>query len=120
MVNTFARNFIINQKRKVFSTVANTSLRKFLLTLWNTYSFFVTYANIDGYTPSADLLRTLSTPPAAGPQAGVAPGLTATGRSANLSDLDRWVLSELHELVEDVTMALEGYDPPEAGRKILV
>jgi isoleucyl-tRNA synthetase len=74
------------------------ALRKFLLTLWNTYSFFVTYARIDGYIPS---------PPSLG-------GKGAGG----LGDLDRWVLSELNQLVQDVTENLEAYDVTSAGRRI--
>ncbi len=71
-------------------------VRKFMLTLWNTYSFFVTYANIDRFNPRS---------------AG-SPGL--------LSDLDRWILSELNKLVDDVTKALDEYDPTGAGRSIEV
>jgi isoleucyl-tRNA synthetase len=67
--------------------------RNFLLTLWNTYSFFVLYANIDNFDPRAP----------------AAPSLT---------ELDRWVLSRLNELIADVDKSLEGYDPTTAGRKI--
>jgi isoleucyl-tRNA synthetase len=69
------------------------SLRRFLLTLWNTYSFFVTYANLDSFDPRA-------APP------------------GERSELDRWVLSELNALVEKVTGALEEYDPTSSGRAI--
>jgi len=69
-------------------------VRKFLLTLWNTYSFFVTYANIDGFNPAA-----------------------ARG-SGTLSDLDRWVLSELNMMIDGVTRSLDEYDPTAAGRRI--
>ncbi|MCH7996145.1 MAG: isoleucine--tRNA ligase [Chloroflexi bacterium] len=69
-------------------------LRKFMLTLWNTYSFFVTYALIDGYVPG----DVEEAPPT--------------------SDLDRWLLSELNRLVLEVTRALDGYDPTDAGRRI--
>ncbi len=58
--------------------------RQFLLPLWNAYSFFVTYANIDGWTPD-------NAQPAA-------------------SLLDRWILARLHELIRDVTPRLENYD----------
>jgi len=68
--------------------------RRFLLTLWNVYSFFVTYANIDRFTPGAD-----SAP-------------------AEPSELDRWILSELNQLILDVDEALDSYNPTEAGRKI--
>jgi isoleucyl-tRNA synthetase len=60
--------------------------RKFLLTLWNAYSFFVTYANLDGWTPSG---------------AVSAPATHV---------LDRWVRSRLHRTVRDVTDALENFD----------
>ncbi len=68
--------------------------RRFLATLWNVYSFFVMYANIDKYTPVAE--------PFPAPEA----------------ELDRWVLSELNQLVKDVSDALDAYNPTEAGRKI--
>jgi isoleucyl-tRNA synthetase len=67
-------------------------LRNFLLTLWNTYSFFVMYANIDCFDP-----KSAGTP--------------------LLSDLDRWILSRLNQLVADVDEALGNYDPTSAGRK---
>src|SRR3954469_3277364 len=58
--------------------------RGFLSTLWNTYSFFITYATIDEWTPYKD--------------AGRQPG--------DLTELDRWALSELNQLVANVTTAL--------------
>ena len=67
--------------------------RRFLLTLWNVYSFFVNYANIDRFTPGAE---------------GV----------LEQSELDRWIISELNQLIVDVDAALEAYNPTEAGRKI--
>ncbi len=69
------------------------SLRRFMLTLWNTYSFFATYALLDRYDPSA--------PPA-----------------VERADLDRWLLSELNVLVEKVTRLMEDYNPTDAGRAI--
>jgi isoleucyl-tRNA synthetase len=69
-------------------------VRKFLLTLWNTYSFFVTYANIDKFDP-----RTV-------------------GTVEQRPELDRWILSELNELIDEVTRSLDGYDATVAGRKI--
>ena len=69
-------------------------VRKFLLTLWNTYSFFVTYANIDGWVP----------------QSSDAP--------LRYSPLDRWILSELHSLIRRVTEALDNYDVTGAARPI--
>jgi len=57
-----------------------------LLTLWNTYSFFVMYANLDEWIPQE------IQPEGAG------------------NELDRWILSRLHSLVGDVTSALERFD----------
>jgi len=68
--------------------------RQFLLTLWNVYSFFVTYANIDKFTPT-------------GEKAGTA-----------VSELDRWIISELNSLIRYVDTGLANYDPTGAGRRI--
>jgi len=68
--------------------------RRFLLTLWNVYSFFVTYANIDQFTPGSE------------------------AASLEPSELDHWVISELNQLIVDVTAALDNYNPTEAGREI--
>jgi isoleucyl-tRNA synthetase len=61
-------------------------LRQFMLTLWNTYAFFVTYANLDGWTPAK-----LEPSPA-------------------LAPTDRWALARLNALVRDVTQMLDSYD----------
>ena len=71
-------------------------VRKFLLTLWNTYSFFVTYANIDQFDPATS------------------EEVPAAERPA----LDRWILSELHNLVRHVDEGLENYDVTGAARPI--
>jgi len=63
--------------------------RQFLLTLWNTYGFFVTYAKLDGWKPAAD-------------------GNSLAG--AELQPIDRWALGRLNALVRDVTAMLEDYD----------
>ena len=60
--------------------------RQFLLPLWNVYSFFVTYAETDGWTPD-------------------------DGRPFEPALLDRWVLSRLQEVIGEVTARLEGYEP---------
>jgi isoleucyl-tRNA synthetase len=69
---------------------ADETRRRFLIPLWNVYSFFVTYANLDGWTP-ANL---------AGPAANL-----------QLSELDRWILARLNQVVARVTEYLENYDP---------
>jgi len=71
------------------------AVRKYMLTLWNTYSFFVTYARIDGFDPRRDFVepedRTL---------------------------MDRWALSELQLTVKTVTERLDAYDVTAAGRAV--
>ena len=69
--------------------------RRMLIPLWNVYSFFTTYANIDGYDPS------IPAPPA-----------------AQRSELDRWIVSEMHQLIRSTTAALDAYEPQTAVREI--
>ncbi len=75
--------------------------RGMFLTVWNTYAFFVTYATLDGWKPS---LESTGSQPA------------ATG--AALTELDRWALSELNELVRDVTARLRDFDAMSPTRRI--
>lgn len=70
-------------------------IKKFWSTLWNTYSFFVTYANLDGWTPDQ-------------------PAPPVEERAL----LDRWALAELHRLTQQVTEAMESYDATGATRPI--
>jgi isoleucyl-tRNA synthetase len=63
--------------------------------LWNMYSFFVTYANIDDFNP-----------------------MTRTLPVSERSDLDRWALSELQETIQTVESALAVYDAKRAGNAI--
>ncbi len=81
------------QERRFSSDLVGEVLRNFTLTLWNTYSFFVTYANLDGWTPD--------------PNAKI-----------QYSKLDQWLLSALNSLVRDVTNALENYDVIGATRPV--
>ena len=82
-----------NERRFSIDLVGEAS-RRFISTLWNTYSFFVTYANIAGFDPAA-------APPDGG-----------------RTELDRWARSELHRTVRRVTDALDAYEPSEAARPI--
>ena len=69
--------------------------RKFFGTLYNTYSFFALYANIDSFT-------------------GAEPEVPVAERP----EIDRWIISLLHTLVRTVTDSLESYDPTPAARAI--
>ena len=70
--------------------------RKFIGTLWNTYAFYVLYANIDNFDPSAHTLD-----------------------KNNLHPMDKWVLSKLNTLVQEVDGNLESYKITEAARALL-
>ena len=70
--------------------------RKFFGTLYNTYSFFALYANVDGYEPEK----------------------YARLDNAKKPEIDRWILSCLNTLVKGVEAELENYDPTRAGRLI--
>ncbi len=83
-------------------------VRTFMLTLWNVYSFFVTYANIDGWQPGRRFVaRKFVDSDVDEP---------TNSEFTNLPALDRWILSELHLLVRRVTDALESYDVTGAAR----
>lgn len=69
--------------------------RKFFGTLYNTYQFFVLYANVDGF---------------AFKEAPIA--------LADRPEIDRWILSSLNTLVKKVTAAMDDYEPTIAGRAI--
>ncbi len=77
-----------------FSDELADEARKKFLTLWNTYSFFVLYANLDRWTP---------------------------GRRSPIESrpsLDRWALSRLHATTAEVRAALDDYDTPRATRAL--
>ena len=82
-------------ERRFAPSMVKDVVKNFTLTLWNVYSFFVTYANLDKWKP-------------------------AVGQIGNLSynNLDKWLLSSLNALVRDVTEAYETYDVPGATRPI--
>lgn len=69
--------------------------RKFFGTLYNTYQFFVLYANVDGFTFSEDYIPVDQRP-----------------------EIDRWILSSLHTLIKKTTAAFDEYEPTAAGRLI--
>ncbi len=84
------------QNTRFFDDAATDAVREFLLKIWNVYSFFVTYANIDGWTPSAPR------PPL-----------------AERPDMDRWVLAELDATVRAVRRELDDYKSHMAVRHLL-
>ena len=72
--------------------------RKFFGTLYNTYSFFALYANVDNYNaPTEGTLSVLSD---------------------DATEIDRWIISKLNSLIKKVTTELQNFDPTRAGRLI--
>ncbi|WP_075591523.1 isoleucine--tRNA ligase [Labilibacter marinus] len=69
--------------------------RKFFGTLYNTYSFFALYANVDGFTGQEEEIAIEERP-----------------------EIDRWVISLLNSLIKEVTESFEAYEPTKAGRAI--
>jgi isoleucyl-tRNA synthetase len=69
--------------------------RKFFGTLYNTYSFFSLYANIDGFDYSEKEIDLENRP-----------------------EIDRWILSKLHSLIQDVDHSFDEFEPTKAGRLI--
>ncbi len=70
--------------------------RQFHLKLWNIYNFFVTYANLDNWTPNKNI--SLS--------------------DSNLSVLDQWILSRLEQTTKDVTKALDDFEAKDAAESL--
>lgn len=68
--------------------------RQFLIPLWNVYNFFVTYAKLDGWTPTQ-------------PSPSQGEGREGVGQR---SLLDRWIIARLNEVIAKVTGSLENYD----------
>ena len=83
------------EPRRFSGKLVSETLRKVMLTLWNVYSFFIGYAEIDKFDP-------IQKP--------------ADWKPDN--ELDRWVLSELNTLISQVDKNMDEYDPTNAGRRI--
>lgn len=69
--------------------------RKFFGTLYNTYSFFSLYANVDGFVPGEEEVPVAERP-----------------------EIDRWIISVLNSLVKEVENAYSSYEPTRAGRAL--
>jgi len=82
-----------------FSTkMLEETIRKIFLTLWNTYSFFTLYANIDRFVPQP---------------------LTAdSDQPKAFTELDNWISSELNRLISEVSKLMDSYNPTSATRRI--
>lgn len=74
-------------------------VKKFTLPLWNSYSFFVTYASIDNWKPHAHRQKNKDFEPK--------------------HKLDQWILSELHQLIQIVTQNMDDYNLTKATRPMM-
>jgi isoleucyl-tRNA synthetase len=81
--------------RRVSVSIIEESLRKYLLTLWNTYSFWVTYASLEGFDPTAQDIPIAERP-----------------------EMDRWIVAELDDTIRVVTEALEDFDATTGGKRL--
>ena len=81
--------------RRIGHNALTEIVRKVLLTYWNSVAFHVLYANTEGWTPAAQ-----------------APAV------ADRPLLDRWLLSQVHELSRDLTVAMERFDTQQVGAKL--
>jgi len=84
------------EARKFSVELVGDVVRGFYMTLWNVFSFFTTYANLDGFDPTQSQAVPL----------------------AQRDPLDRWILGELNLLVKEVSQAFENYDATNATRPI--
>ena len=87
-----------DDNRRFSTKVLEEAIRKFFLTLWNTYSFFTLYANIDRFAPQ--------------------PLQDGGGQPRSFTELDNWVNSELNRLVSEVSSLMDSYNPTAATRRI--
>lgn len=80
---------------RFYEEAVSEAQRKFMGTLWNTYAFFVLYAEIDKYDPSAYSLK-----------------------DCKLTLMDKWVLSKLNTLIKTVDSGLKDYDIFDSARAL--
>ncbi|MCA1707949.1 MAG: class I tRNA ligase family protein, partial [Actinobacteria bacterium] len=81
--------------RRLSTEIVEEVLRKYLLTLWNTYSFWVMYASLEGFDPATDDVPLEERPL-----------------------MDRWILAELDTCVRETTAGLDEFDPTRGGRRL--
>ncbi|MBQ7182652.1 MAG: isoleucine--tRNA ligase [Clostridia bacterium] len=80
---------------RFYNEAVSENARRFMGTLWNTYAFFILYADIDGFEPKKHPLE-----------------------SVELTLMDRWILSRLNSTVKAVDESLAAYQIPEAARAL--
>lgn len=84
------------EKNLLFGYSPADEVRKKLITLWNSYSFFATYASVDKFDPNSIQLN----------------------RRDNLTILDKWIISKLNSLIIDARKAFEAFRVDQFTRKL--
>ena len=80
--------------KRFSANLVNETLRDFFMTLWNTYSFFVLYANLDK------------------------PDISQEVKITERPEIDRWMVAKTNKLIKDISDLLDNYDPTGASRTI--
>lgn len=78
-----------------FGYEAGNEIRKKIITLWNSYSFFATYAAVDGFNPIKSKIE-----------------------ESDLTIMDRWIRAKLHQLIKDIRSSFEIYRLDKSMRKV--
>ncbi len=78
-----------------FGYDAANEVRKKVITLWNSYSFFATYAAVDGFNP-----------------------LKSKIQDSDLTIMDRWIMAKLHQLIQDMHSSFDAYRLDKSMRKV--
>ena len=96
LITVAYKRYLHNQLRESFDLDGITEVsRKFFGTLYNTYSFFALYANIDGFTYSEEEIPV-----------------------EKRTEIDRWIISELNTLIAEVENNYEDYEPTKVSRLV--
>ena len=91
----FATNSAPWLPNRYYEDAVKEGQRKFMGTLWNTYAFYVLYANIDEFSPKGRKLE-----------------------PETLCVMDKWILSKLNSMIKDVDENMTNYKIPESGRAL--
>ena len=105
---------------RVSERIVEESQRELLMRWYNVYSFFVIYANLDGFTPAnapLAFLKKAAPDPSAVTESG-GQGPARYGPASERAELDRWILNELNRTILEVRSAMERYETYPAARAV--
>ena len=114
-----AKNPPTNSSR-LSERIVEESQRELLMRWYNVYSFFVIYANLDGFDPALApnaVLREIYADPEKAPKGGTGGGASYRP-AAERAELDRWILNELDRVIVEARAAMDRYETYPAAREI--